>query len=125
MDMGEKPAGIMGLAGLLIICVILPILEIIHLAGEKGIMDMMVNADFSSLFGFIFLMAFIPIQLALALGLWTLKSWGRFGTILFAIVVGILFLIKFGLSVMGIVGVIISAVVVWYLLREDVAEAFE
>lgn len=122
MDIEEKPVGIMVLAGLLVICVIFPILEIIHIAGEKNPIDMMVNADFSSLFHFIFLMSFIPIQLALALGLWLLKSWGRTGTIIFSIVVGIMFLIRFDL--IGFIGVIISAIVIWYLLKEDVGEVF-
>jgi len=115
--------GVMILAGLLVLCVIFPILEIIHVAGEKNPVDMIVNTDFSSLFHFIFLMSFIPIQLALALGLWLLKSWGRTGTIIFSIVVGIMFLIRFDL--IGFIGVIVSAIVIWYLLREDVGEAFE
>ncbi|HDI72955.1 MAG: hypothetical protein DRO76_01255 [Candidatus Altiarchaeales archaeon] len=123
MDIGDQPVGVMILAGLLVLCVIFPILEIIHVAGEKNPVDMIVNTDFSSLFHFIFLMSFIPIQLALALGLWLLKSWGRTGTIIFSIVVGIMFLIRFDL--IGFIGVIVSAIVIWYLLREDVGEAFE
>jgi hypothetical protein len=126
MAIGDQPVGVMVLAGLLIISMIFPIFAIINFTEEKGAMEMMVNADFHALFYLIFLVMFIPLLPALAVGLWLLKSWARTGTIIFAILAAIMFILNFN-SIGGIgaiMGILTSAIFVWYLRKEEVGEAF-
>ena len=116
----------MVLVGVLILSLIFPILVILNFTGEKGFMEMMVNADFHALFYLIFLVMFIPLLPALAIGLWLLKSWARIGTIILAILAAIIFILNFNSIgwVGAILGILVSALFVWYLRKEEVGEAF-
>jgi hypothetical protein len=55
------------------------------------------------------------INLAVGYGLWRLQAWGRSAAIVLAIV-GLLFFP---------IGTIFGALILWYLLRQDVAASFE
>lgn len=114
------------MTGLLVLCVTFPIMMIIDFTGESTIVDMLVNTDFSALFHVIFLMMLIPTLLALAVGLWLMKSWARTGTIIFAILAAIMFILNFNSIgwIGAIIGILTSAIFIWYLRKDEVGEAF-
>jgi hypothetical protein len=66
-----------------------------------------------------------PINLALGAGLWVLAPWARVWTIVFAVLSVLVTLFKGSLSGVDLFSGLISAAIVYYLLRPDTRAVFE
>lgn len=99
------------LVGTLIMAVPTLILGIVTLAEEPDAAIGFVAVGFIAAV----LLALSLVNLAVGYGLWRVESWGRTGAIVLSII-GLLFFP---------IGTIIGAIILWYLLKPEVAAHFE
>jgi len=109
---GERPGGITVLA-------ILYGLEGLFALGAGGLaaagssLIPRIGGGFVAAFGIVMIIIGL-IDFVIAYGLWTLQSWARTVAIIFAII-----------GLLGFpIGTIISIIILWYLFRPEVKEAF-
>jgi hypothetical protein len=103
--------GLLFLAGTLIMAVPTFILGILALAEEADVVIPMFAVGLIA----IVLMSLCLLYLAVGYGLWTMRQWGRVA----AIALAILSLLAFP------IGTVLGAIVLWYLLRPEIAARFE
>ncbi|MHA1711033.1 MAG: DUF7144 family membrane protein [Candidatus Freyarchaeota archaeon] len=126
----SRPAGVTLLGVLYIIMAIIYILS--------GIVGFLLTSPFGDLFGptliFSGAMAIVPIvigiiDLVIGWGLLALKGWARILAIVFAILGllgGLASLIVFPIgTIIGIIEIILSIIILWYLFKPEIASAFE
>ena len=102
----EKPGGIVILA-------ILYILSGIFALGGGAIMFGLGGGVLAAVGGFVIIVGIIDF--VIAFGLWNLQPWARIVAIIFAII---------GLLSFPI-GTIISVIILWYLFKPEIKEAFQ
>ena len=126
----SRPAGVTLLGVLYIIMAIIYILS--------GIVGFLLTSPFGDLFGptliFSGAMAIVPIvigiiDLVIGWGLLALKGWARILAIVFAILgllggLASLIVIPIG-TIIGIIEIILSIIILWYLFKPEIASAFE
>ncbi|MHA1606382.1 MAG: DUF7144 family membrane protein [Candidatus Freyarchaeota archaeon] len=126
----SRPAGVTLLGVLYIIMAIIYILS--------GLVGFLLTSPFGGLFGptliFSGAMAIVPIvigiiDLVIGWGLLALKGWARILAIVFAILGllgGLASLIVFPIgTIIGIIEIILSIIILWYLFKPEIASAFE
>jgi hypothetical protein len=122
--MAERPLGVTIIGILWIISGILALLGGIGISVLGGAIAGPLGAAFGLVIGFgLVIMGLIEI----ILGIGCFRAWGWVWTIgvivtIISLVVGIIDLIQSGAS--ALVGIIISAIILWYLFRENVKKYF-
>jgi hypothetical protein len=133
---GERPAGVTAVAiAFLLAAAYLLVIGLTMLA-RPGLISMAAGAELLSgleIAGpYMFLLTAV-VGMVVAIGLWLLQNWARWIAILVA-VIGVVLLLpnvssaildfRFGKLAWGGLGVIVRAIIVWYLFQEPVRDAF-
>nr|HDO81530.1 hypothetical protein [Candidatus Bathyarchaeota archaeon] len=123
-------------AGVTLLGVLYIIMAIIYIIG--GLVGFLLTSPLGGLFGptpiFSGAMAIVPIvigiiDLVIGWGLLSLKGWARILAIVFAILGllgGLASLIAFPIgTIIGIIEIILSIIILWYLFKPEIASVFE
>jgi hypothetical protein len=133
---GERPAGVTAVAiAFLLAAAFLLVIGLTMLA-RPGLISMAAGAELLSgleIAGpYMFLLTAV-VGMVIAIGLWLRQNWARWMAILVAMIGVVLLLpnvssaildVRFGNLAWGGVGVIVRAMIVWYLFQEQVRDAF-